>query len=127
MIPKRRQRPRMGLRVIVDKVFMRHRKWTKGFGCSVPGCLCTDIEFCHARNAANSGTGSRPHDGFGWPGCSAHHREQHRIGQPAFERKYGISLFKIAGWHMRNSPDLAMRESFRQLPDHVQRPLLEAA
>ena len=126
MIPQRRKPPKMGVRVQIDKVFMRHRKWVKGFGCAVPGCKCSDIEFAHIRNAANSGKGNKPHDGFGYGLCGCHHAEEHH-GSETFARKYGIKPYALAAWFLRHSPDIAMRESFYQLPDHVQRPLLEAA
>ena len=130
--PQRIKRPRMGVRVQIDKIFMRHRKWVKGFGCAVAGAWLTNcecgggMEFAHIRNAANSGKSTKPHDAFGYGLCSTHHAEEHR-GAETFARKYGIDPYKLAAWFLRNSPDRAMRESFYQLPGHVQRTLLEAA
>ena len=126
VIPKRRKRPKMGVRIQVDKIFMRHRKYVKGFGCAVPGCACPDIEFAHIRNAANSGKGNKPHDSFGYGLCGPHHAEEHH-GAETFAKKYNINPYRLAAWFLRNSPDQEMRESFHQLPGHVQRPLLEAA
>ncbi len=125
--PRRVKRPKMGVRIQIDKIFMRHRKWVKGFGCSVPGCKCTDIEFAHIRNAANSGKGNKPHDSFGRPLCGAlHHVEEHKIGADSFDRKHAIDRYAQAAWFLRNTPDRALRDSFAELPDHVKRPLLEA-
>ncbi len=69
--------------------------------------------FAHFRSAANSGTGIKPHDAFGISLCDGHHKEQHQIGQPAFERKYGIDMMALALEFTRRSPDVDMRESLK--------------
>lgn len=124
--PRKIKRLKMGLRDMIAKIFRRHRRWTKGFGCAVEGCLNTDMEFAHIRNAANAGMKAKPHDAFGYGLCGQHHREEHG-GAETFWRKYGIDPYARAAWFLRNSPDIAMRESLNQLPEHVKRPLLEAA
>ena len=48
-------------------------------------------------------------------GCRKHHAEQHTIGQPAFERKYGISLADICAEFARLSTDEKMKEEMRCL------------
>lgn len=113
-LPLKRTRPKMGLREPVRREFPRHRKFVRAFGCSVP--LCTTgqpIEFAHIRSAANSGVSMKPHDMFGISLCTEHHREQHQIGQAAFERKYQIDLRGIAAAFVRASPDKALRESLK--------------
>jgi len=124
--PTRLKRPKMGVRDVVRLVWTKHQAFVRRHACSVPGCTNRPIEFAHVRNAANSGASIKPHDAFGIPLCSGHHEEAHR-GEKTFCRKYGIDPYKIAAWFLRNSPDLAMRESFAELPAHVKRRLLEAA
>jgi hypothetical protein len=46
-----------------------------------------------------NGTGSKGPDNEAVPLCRHHHDEQHRIGWPAFERKYGFSREKEAATH----------------------------
>lgn len=38
----------------------------------------------------------KPGDEWTIPGCSGAHRYQHQIGEPAFERAYGIDMKAIA-------------------------------
>ena len=51
-----------------------------------------------AHGPAN-GMGSKGHDSGAIPLGRVHHREQHRIGWPAFEAKYGIDREKEAAAH----------------------------
>jgi hypothetical protein len=67
------------------------------------------------RSAANAGTGLKPHASFGVPMCDLHHREQHRIGQPGFESKHHIDLFRTAAAFFRQSPDHAMQEALKDV------------
>jgi len=74
-----------------------HRKFIRTFLCSVwkNDGVCDDrhvVDCAHVRTAANSGTGIKPSDLYLLPLCRIHHREQHNIGQPAFERKYAAEL-----------------------------------
>lgn len=126
IFPQRRKRDRYGIDRGPRLVWPHHEKWVRGFGCSVPGCKCTPIRCHHLRNAANSSTSKKPHSAFVISLCDAHHDECHK-GEKTFAEKYGLSLYAIAGRLLRHSPDRAMRESFHELPAHVQRPLLEAA
>lgn len=114
-LPSKRLRPKSGIERGPRREWPRHRKFVRSFGCSVPLCESPSrIEFAHVRSAANSGTAIKPCDSFGISLCADHHREQHRIGQPAFERKYGIDVNAIAAEFTRVSPDIAMRESLKQ-------------
>lgn len=40
--------------------------------------------------------GMKPPDRWTVPLCNVHHTEQHRIGHPAFDAKYDLSLREIA-------------------------------
>lgn len=119
MLPRKIKRPKMGVRPPERKIFMRHRRHVKSHGCSVPGCNEGPIEFAHVRSAANAGKDIKPHDAFGISLCRKHHRWQHNRGADSFERQFGVSMWKLAGQFVRTSPDLAMRESFNALPEHL--------
>ena len=121
-LPPKRERPRMNLRDPMRRDWLRHRRFVRSFGCSVPLCgNKTPSEFAHLRTAANAGTAVRPHDAFGVSLCGAdpargiegHHAEYHRIGHQSFEQKYRIDLNAIADAFVRASPDAEMRASFK--------------
>ena len=117
--PRKLKRPKMGVREPEQKIFPRHRRYVRSFGCCVPECVEQPIDFAHLRNAANAGKGEKPHDAFGISLCREHHSWQHAHGQDSFEVRFGISMWGWAGWFVRNSPDMAMRESFNALPEHL--------
>lgn len=125
--PKRQKRQRYGIDRGPRLVWPHHERWTRGFNCSVPGCPCRPVRFHHLRNAANSSKGNKPHSAFGIPLCDAHHEEWHLKGEKTFVAEHKIKPYALANWFLHNSPDTAMRESFHELPEHVKRPLLEAA
>ena len=112
-LPDRLKRPRLGVRVSVQKVWPRHRRWVKAHGCCVPGCDARAVDFAHLRSAANAGIGKRPHDIFGVSLCRTHHDEQHRLGAGAFGDKYQIDLWGLAAEFARCSPDWKMRTSLK--------------
>lgn len=62
------------------------------------------IECAHVRNGTDGGTGIKPGDAWSWSACRDHHSEQHQIGEPAFERKYGLNLKALAAEFFRKSP-----------------------
>ncbi len=100
MIPKRKNRPRMGLKALTVIRCPGHLKWVRGFACSVMGLgdhVCSpDIEAAHVRIGTDGGTGMKPSDCYTIPLCSEAHQEQHMIGEQSFEAKYKISMRKIA-------------------------------
>ena len=112
-LPDRLQRPKLGVRRPLQKVWPRHRRWVKAHGCCVPGCDARAVDFAHLRSATNAGTGQRPHDIFGVSLCRIHHDEQHRLGAEAFGDKYRIDLWALAAEFGRRSPDWQMRASLR--------------
>ena len=55
--------------------------------------LCTSrTRCCHLRARGAGG----PDVGNTWPGCDAAHDEQHRIGIPAFQKRWNLKLEHIA-------------------------------
>lgn len=110
-LPARRKRIRSGIERAPQRIWLRHRRFVRSHGCIVSGCQATEIQCCHIRSAANSGTSLKPHDAFTYPGCFNHHAEQHQCGQGTFEDRHGIDLYAIAAELVRRSPDHAMRVS----------------
>ena len=111
---QRRKNVKSGIRRGPERKFPKHEKWVRGFACCVPGCTNRQIDFAHVRSAENSGTGLKPPSSSGVPLCRDHHNEQHRIGQPAFERKYEISLSGIAAELARRTTDRDLREAMKE-------------
>lgn len=94
--PRRAKRERMNVR---EQPWWRsesYKRYVRGFACIVPGCAAVRRQCCHIRFGTDGAKGKEPSDFFTYPGCAEHHREQHDIGEPAFERKYGVSLLKHA-------------------------------
>lgn len=113
-LPARRKRPPTGIERAPKREWPKHRAFVRRHQCVVPGCQAGPIQFAHLRTAANAGTSIKPHDQFGVSMCALHHVEQHAIGAPAFERRYGLDLFKLAAEFTAKSTDVAMRESLRE-------------
>ena len=113
MLPRKLKPSKMGVRLALQKIWPRHRRWVKAHSCCVPDCPAATIEFAHLRSAANAGTAQKPHDVFGISLCRAHHEEQHRLGAAAFSRKYHIDLWALAAEFARRSPDWQMRASLK--------------
>ena len=112
-LPPRLQRPKMGVRFPIQKIWTRHRRWVRSHRCCVPECRAIAVDFAHLRSAANAGLGQTPHDTFGVSLCRAHHFEQHQLGIDAFNTKYGIDLWALAAEFTRRSPDWEMRASLK--------------
>jgi hypothetical protein len=56
------------------------------------------------RAGADGGAALKPSDKWAISLCAHHHREQHRIGEPRFEDKYGLDLNGLAREFARRSP-----------------------
>lgn len=107
-LPTRRKPARSNIERAPPRKYPRHERWVRSHSCSVPGCSGSPIEFAHIRSAANSGMGIKP-AGVGISLCSDHHREQHSIGQRAFEKLHNMDLLALASEFIRQSPDTAIR------------------
>lgn len=81
-----------------------HRAWVRRHHCCVPGCLQRPIECAHVRTGTDGGTALKPSDRWTVSLCWQHHREQHHIGERAFETRYGINLHELAIEFARRSP-----------------------
>jgi hypothetical protein len=81
-----------------------HRAWVRKHYCSVPGCKRLPIECAHVRSGTDGGLGLKPSDTWAISLCEHHHREQHSIGERAFEQRHDIDLSEIAREFARRSP-----------------------
>jgi putative HNHc nuclease len=115
ILPKKRPRPRSGIRRQVPRIWPRHRRFVKGHMCCVPGCTAEKIDFAHIRSAANAGKDLKPFDWFGVSLCRKHHDEQHTQGVETFQEKYGIDLWASAAEFAARSPDILMRAAMSSI------------
>jgi hypothetical protein len=81
-----------------------HRAWVRQHRCSIHRCSALPIECAHVRCGTDGGMGLKPSDCWCISLCKAHHVEQHAMGEPAFEAKYGLDLRALALEFARRSP-----------------------
>ena len=81
-----------------------HRAWVRKHRCSVPACDQLPLECAHVRRGTDGGIGLKPSDAWCISLCEEHHAEQHRIGERAFEKRYGVDLIALAREFTRRSP-----------------------
>lgn len=106
MLPRRRKAPKMNVSERGPLRCIPHLQFVRGFECcaSGHGNCAGKIEAMHVRCGTDGRMGEKPGDNFSIPGCSAHHREQHQIGEKTFAAKYGIDLLAIANKLWQISP-----------------------
>lgn len=81
-----------------------HLGWVRSHACCVPGCDGRPIEAAHVRSGTDGGTGIKPGDMWAISLCAAHHRDQHQVGEPEFERRHGIDMKALASEFAARSP-----------------------
>ena len=87
-----------------------HRAWVRKHRCSVPSCLAGPIECAHVRSGTDGGCALKPSDRWTISLCRAHHAEQHRIGELAFEKLYELDLIALAQAFAARSPHRRLLE-----------------
>jgi hypothetical protein len=87
--------------------------------CSIAGKgghVCEGpIVFAHVRSSQTGGIGLKPEDWWGISLCDGAHRLQHQIGEPAFERLFGINLLALAVEFRKTSPDVQMKAAMQEM------------
>lgn len=128
ILPKRRKRQRAGIRKPSQIRCPQHLVFVRFHGCSIfdlegilyrePHFIRTKIHACegkveaaHVRTGTDGGMALKPGDNWTIPLCAKAHREQHQIGERAFERRYGISMKAIAKGLASLSPALRRQRS----------------
>lgn len=95
-----------------------HLKWVRSHHCSVPGCDRVPIEAAHVRTGTDGGMGMKPSDRWVISLCQHHHSEQHRIGEPEFEKRHAIDMKRVAETFYRHSPKfLEMERKQKEIDD----------
>ena len=130
MLLRKRKRTKMGVRQPSQLRSLQHLRFVRGHECAIQGKIDTGvvpfriphicrgpIQACHVRTATDGGTGVKPSDNFTTPLCADAHAEQHQIGEPAFEKRYGIDMRKIADALWARSPvRVRMERKFNSVP-----------
>ena len=107
MIPRKRNRPKMGVRKPSQIRSLEHLRFVRSQPCSVwigDGLCWGPIQACHVRKNTDGGAGIKPSDSHTIPLCAGHHDEQGNTGERTFERRYGIDMKKIAAELWQKSP-----------------------
>lgn len=82
-----------------------HLKWIRGFECYAATTRCTSrIEAAHVRTGTDGGTGLKPSDCWAIPLCDHHHKQQHSMGERAFEKEYMLDMKEVAQALWQRSP-----------------------
>ena len=89
-----------------------HLKWIRTRFCEaiLSGGCGGRVEAAHVRTGTDGGMGMKPSDCWVIPLCTEHHREQHRIGEAAFEKKHRLNLKGSAEEMAGKSPYLRRME-----------------
>lgn len=105
--PQKRKRAKMGVRESSVIRCTGHLQWVRSHVCAIQdGCYpdepvhhCSPkVEAHHLQSfrAIEGGMGMKVGDDKTIPLCAGAHEEVHRIGQPAFERKWKVDLESVA-------------------------------
>lgn len=103
-LPQRIKPPRSGIERAPGRRCPGHRSWVRSHACCVPGCQGMPIECAHVRSGTDGGVGIKPSDRWCISLCAEHHRQQHSLGEPAFERLHKIDMKKLAAEFAARSP-----------------------
>lgn len=107
-VVKKTAKPKMGVRRPTQVRCEAHLKWIRTLKClnSVTDAWhCHgDVQAAHVRTRTDGGTGMKPSDFWTVPLCAAHHREQHQIGEAAFQDRHGIDMRETAAQLAKRSP-----------------------
>lgn len=115
---QRRKPLRSGIKRAPERRWRKHSQWVRGWCCvafkSDPQGCDGKVEAAHVRTGTDGGMSEKPSDWWQVPMCARHHREQHQIGEPAFERKYGVDMKREALRLAKLSPDIGMRQAMKE-------------
>lgn len=114
MLPARRKKN--SHRADERRRFPGHRAWVRGHHC----CACgtgAGIQCAHVRDGTDGGTGMKPSDWWTISLCADCHRQQHEIGEKAFEAIWGINMKALAAEFARKSPHAIKMASAMEITD----------
>lgn len=101
MLPRRLAKPKRRETVVRSP---SHRAFVRSHACSVPGCDRMPIECAHVRRGANGAMGAKPGDDWTISLCSAHHAEQHMVGELKFMLVHKLDMAALAAEFWQASP-----------------------
>lgn len=117
-LPQRRPPQRSGIERRPRREFPRHKKFVRSHLCCITGLrdhVCEGpIVFAHVRTGTDGGKSLKPSDWWGVSLCDSAHRFQHQIGEPAFEKRFGIDMKALAREFASKSPDVSMRIAMKE-------------
>lgn len=115
MLPARKKPARSGIERAPRREWPKHEQGVRGHRCCVEDAECSGpIRFAHVRDGTDGGEGLKPSSWWGISLCDGHHTRQHNIGEPAFERRYGIRMKRLAMEFAVVSKDIGMKEAWRE-------------
>lgn len=117
MLPARKPKPSSGILRRPSRVFRRHEAFVRSHLCCIGDKhLCTGpIVLAHVRTGTDGGTGEKPSSWWTISLCNGAHLRQHAIGEPAFEREFGIDMKKLASEFAARSPDQKMKAAMKEM------------
>ena len=100
MTPTLRKRPKMMVKEATVIRAPNYLAFVRRHNCTCvevdpTGCE-GEIEAAHVRRGTDGGVGMKPSDCYALPLCSSHHRDQHSIGEPSFEKRHRFSMRDVA-------------------------------
>jgi|TARA_Y100000310_G_scaffold90877_1_gene88171 hypothetical protein len=106
---------------VIKRQFPRHRKWVRGFSCSIQGCPnSSPIEAAHVtlplpkgKGHLKGGTGQKWHDAMCISLCHDHHMIQHAEGWVSFEKSMGRDAVELAFEFASKSPVQEIRDAVK--------------
>jgi len=118
-LPAKRKPIRSGIERAPRREWSRHRRFVRSHECCVKGkngheCL-GPIQFAHVRTGTDGGGALKPSDWWAISLCTSAHVTQHNMGEPAFEKAYGIDMKRLALEFARKSTDEAMKAVMREM------------
>lgn len=81
-----------------------HLAFVRKHSCCVHDCAGYPIEAAHVRIGADGGTSLKPGDDHAISLCTAHHAQQHMIGERSFAAMHGLDLAVLAKLFWQQSP-----------------------
>jgi hypothetical protein len=115
----KRPKVRSGILRTHKREWPRHRRFVRLHDCILagrPDHVCEGpLVLCHLRKGTDAGKDQRPSDWWTWRGCDGAHKLQHQIGEPAFEKRFAITLKDVCLTFAKASPDVEMKAVMREL------------
>lgn len=118
MLPARRKPIRFGTERRPKRKWPRHEKFVRSDECCIAGRNGHEchgrIILAHVRTGTDGGEGIKPSAWWTISLCDDAHMLQHALGEPGFERRFGIDMKALAREFAARSPDFKMKAAMRE-------------